>query len=260
VFIKGSTASAESITFYRSLFAALVLVPWLPGRQRPRAGDWAVGVLLYAALLLCYVASTQQTTAANAIFLQYTAPVYVILFSPWALRERIGWRDAVTLAVCMAGIGLLIIGNARGGNARGLLLGVVSGAFFGFFILWMRRLRYADPVAVTCLNNLGVALVFLPVLHRVVGIAGRDLAWLALMGAVQIALPYVLFSRGLRVVSSTEASLLTLVEPVFNPVWVLLALGERPGAATVAGGGLILLALGLRYTVLGRGVGTDGGG
>jgi drug/metabolite transporter (DMT)-like permease len=213
-----------------------------------------VGVLLYAALLLCYVASTQQTSAAAAIFLQYTAPVYVILLSPWALRERIGWRDAVTLAVCMAGIALLIAGNARGGNARGLLLGAVSGVFFGLFILWMGRLRYADPIAVTCLNNLGVALVFLPVLHRVIAIEGRDLAWLALMGAIQIALPYVLFSRGLRAVSSTEASLLTLVEPVLNPLWVLLAIGERPGTATLAGGGLIVLALGLRYTVLAGGM------
>src|SRR5262245_59180170 len=157
VFIKGSTASAASITFYRSLFAALVLLPWaVRGGTRPRPGDWAVAVLLYAALLLCYVASTQQTTAANAIFLQYTAPVYVILFGPWLLRERIGRRDAGTVAVCMAGIALLILGNSSGGSARGLLLGAVSGVFYGLFILWMRRVRYADPAAVTCLNNLGV--------------------------------------------------------------------------------------------------------
>jgi len=248
VLIKGSPASAASITFYRSLFAGLALVPWmLRSRSRPRPADLAVGVLFYAVLLLCYVAATQQTTAANAILLQYTAPIYVILLGPWVLRERIGRADALTAAACMAGIALLIAGNADGANTRGLLLGAVSGFFYGLFILWMRRLRYADPAAVTCLNNLGVALLFLPVLPRVVVVEASALGWLALMGTVQIALPYVLFSRGLRVVSSTEASLLTLVEPLLNPLWVVLAIGERPSAATLVGGGLIVAALAARY-------------
>jgi drug/metabolite transporter (DMT)-like permease len=150
----------------------------------------------------------------------------------------------------MTGIALLILSTAGGGDWRGLALGLASGAFFGGFILWMRRLRYADPIAITCLNNLGVALLFLPVLPHVAAVEGRALAWLALMGAVQIALPYVLFSRGLSRVKGTEASLLTLVEPVLNPVWVALVIGELPSAATVAGGGLIVMALAMRYTLL----------
>src|SRR5262249_28412730 len=123
----------------------------------------------------------------------------------------------------------------------------------------------ADPLAITGWNNLGVAAVFLvallatgpaelalPARALASGTVARTLALLALMGLVQIAAPYVLFSSGLQGVRRDYASLLALTEPVLNPVWVVLLIGERPAAAALAGGGLILLALGLRYTVLAR--------
>lgn len=292
--------SASGIVFYRSLFAALALAVFLPRLWRTASPnpdpnpnpdsnrvfcarsltrDLLISIGLFAALLALYVASTQGTTAANAIFLQYTAPVYVILLSPLLLKEPRRRSDVITLLIAGLGIATILLGSSAGSPSDAaarsnspvpplshspihpIVLGLASGLFFGLFLLWLRRLRGLDPLSLTAWNNLGVAFVFLVVLlctHRgdlslpahSIGYpaAAISLGVLAAMGILQIAAPYVLFSYGLRRISGVEASLLTLIEPVLNPVWVVLLIGERPSTPTLAGGGMILLALLLRYT------------
>jgi drug/metabolite transporter (DMT)-like permease len=248
-FIKEIDAGALSITFYRCLFSAAWLLPFMRGRALPRATDALVSIALFTGLLALYVGSTKETTAANAIFLQYTAPVYVIALAPWLLQERMRIVDAVPLAICLAGIGVLFFGNQGSGDAKGLWMGLGSGAFYGLFLLWLRRTRYADPIAVTFVNCLGVAVVLAP-FSSALDVGGDDLGLLVLMALVQFALPYVFFTTGLRQVSSAEASLIALAEPVLNPVWVVLLLGEEPTLATILGGSVIIGGLALRYIFL----------
>jgi DME family drug/metabolite transporter len=267
VFIKLLTRDAEfsalGITFYRSLFAALCLAPLLRGRTLPKLRDSLVAIVVYALLLGLYVSATQGTSAANAIFLQYTAPVYALLLGTWFFGERFERADAFALCAAMVGIGILFFGNFHGGEEGPLLMAAGSGLMFGWFLLYLRRMRYADPIAVTVTNNAGVAvlaglalafqqpaeLAFLPrAFSREPSLLPTALL-LALMGCVQIAAPYVLFSYGLKRVSSVEGSLLALVEPLLNPVWVLLLIGERPTPATLVGGFLIIAALAARYTL-----------
>ena len=265
VFIKSLPVSAMGITLYRSLFAGLVLLPFLRGRKRPGALDLLLLACIYTLMLACYVAATQRTSAANAIFLQYTAPIYVILFSPWLLKERITRPDLVTLGVAAVGIACLIGGSIEAAHRAGILLGLASGLGFALFMIALRRVRYADPLAVTCLNNLVAALLLVPLVAasapgelQLVARAGETpearqaLLFLLLMGPVQIAAPYILFTLGLRHVRSAEASLITLVEPVLNPVWVAFGVREWPSVPTVVGGAFIVLGLALRYTVLPR--------
>ncbi len=248
-FIKEIDAGALSITFFRCLFAALWLLPLVPGRKFPKPLDMAVSVVLFALLLGLYVASTKATTAANAIFLQYTAPVYVIILGPWLLGEALRRSDAVPLAICLGGIAVLFAGNQGSGNASGLWMGAGSGLFYGLFLIWLRRLRYADPIAVTFANCAGVAVLLAPVPGNW-HVDAPNAGLLALMGAAQFALPYVLFTTGLRDISGVEASLIALIEPVLNPLWVAMLLGEKPTLATVIGGAIILSGLALRYAVL----------
>jgi drug/metabolite transporter (DMT)-like permease len=169
--------------------------------------------------------------------------------APLVLRERLRRIDGAALAVCLAGIAVLFLGNQGSGDARGLWMGLGSGAFYGLFLLSLRRTRYADPIAVTFVNCLGVAVLLAPA-PGVWDVGAADLGLLALMGLVQFALPYVFFTFGLQRVSGAEASLIALAEPVLNPVWVVLLLGEEPTTATVAGGVIILAGLALRYGVL----------
>lgn len=267
VFIKlltqhaGWHSSALGITFYRSLFAALCLAPLARGRALPRSGDSLCAILSYTLLLALYVAATQGTTAANAIFLQYTAPLYALVLGPLFFGEPFHREDAGAMAVAMFGIAILFFGNFHGGEQGPLIMGAGSGVMFGFFLLWVRRMRYADPIAVTAINNAGVALLsglaLLATRPAELALVPRAFLgeWsllpvaglLAAMGCVQIAAPYVLFSYGLKRVTSVEGSLLALVEPLLNPVWVVLIVGEQPSTATLAGGLLIILALAGRY-------------
>lgn len=285
VFIKRLPVGAVAITFYRSLFAALALlllaaVRELPrrsqsqfGAPRPaktsepvrslpgsagsqagaRRGELVISALLFAALLVTFVAATKLTTAANAIILQYTAPIYVIGLSALLLGEPPQRADWAGLALCMGGVGVLFAGSFRpGGSGAGLALALFSGACFGLFTLWQRRLRAMDPVLLAGLNNAGAALVLAAAIPWIGPVGFHSLLALIVMGVVQIAAPYALFTWALQRVPGAEASLLTLIEPVLNPIWVALFVGERPGGATIAGGVLILAALALRYTVWGR--------
>jgi drug/metabolite transporter (DMT)-like permease len=251
-FIKEIDAGATSITFFRCLFAGMLLAPVVAGRRFPRGSDMAVSIVLFALLLGLYVGATKETTAANAIFLQYTAPLYVIAFAPALLGERLRSRDALPFAICIGGIAVLFLGNRGGDDLGGMLLGAGSGFFYGLFLLWLRRLRYADPIAITFANCLGVALLFsLALLNRDVDV--EDLTLLFVMGAIQFALPYLLFTRGLRDVEASEASLIALIEPVLNPIWVALFYGEEPSTATIIGGAIIIVGLAARYTLFREG-------
>jgi drug/metabolite transporter (DMT)-like permease len=248
-FIKEIDAGATSITFFRCLFAGLLLAPAVAGRRFPRGPDIAVSIVLFALLLGLYVGATKETTAANAIFLQYTAPLYVIALAPWLLGERLRSRDALPFAICIAGIAVLFIGNRGSGDIGGMLLGAGSGFFYGLFLLWLRRVRYANPIAITFANCIGVAVLFSFALFNR-DVDAKDLALLFVMGAVQFALPYLLFTRGLREVEASEASLIALIEPVLNPIWVALFYGEDPSTATIVGGAIIIAGLAFRYAVL----------
>jgi drug/metabolite transporter (DMT)-like permease len=162
----------------------------------------------------------------------------------------------------MVGVGILFFGSFQGGERLPLVMGLGSGLLFGLFLLWLRHIRDSDPVAVTAVNNAGVALLAGFVLLFVHpqelllvprafegGASLKAAGLLALMGCIQIAAPYVLFSYGLQRIPAVEASLLALVEPLLNPVWVAIGVGEVPTLPTLIGGGLIVAALAARYTL-----------
>ncbi len=251
VFIKEIDADATSITFFRCFFAAIFLLPLVRLRNAPRPLDVAVGVGLFAALLWLFVSATKETSAANAIFLQYTAPFYVIALAPVLLRERLRGIDLAALVICLTGVVILFAGNAGSGDLTGMIMGLGSGLFFGLYMMWLRRMKYANSVLLTFIHCGAVALLFAFV-PGVWNVGGRDAALLALMAAVQFAIPYTLFAHGLHTVASTEASLIALVEPVLNPIWVVLIVGEIPTLATAIGGAVIIIGLILRYTLFAR--------
>jgi drug/metabolite transporter, DME family len=247
-FIKEIDAGAMAIVFFRCLFSAIFLLAFVRGRRFPGVFDSGVSIAFFALLLVMYVASTKETTAANAIFLQYTAPIYVALIGPFILGERLRSRELLPFAVCIAGIAVLFLGNSGSGETKGLLLGAGSGFFYGLFFIWLRRLRYADAIAITFINCLGVA-VLLAFVPSVWDVGPEEIGLLVIMSAVQFALPYVLFTKGIAHVPGAEASLIALIEPVLNPLWVALFYGENPSTATIIGGAVILAGLVVRYAV-----------
>jgi drug/metabolite transporter (DMT)-like permease len=247
VFIKFLDLPPLTIVFYRSVFAALVFTPFL------RRKDWRIdrpiliSVISYTAAISAFVSANKLTTAANAIVLQYTAPLFVFLFSGLVLGEKISRLNGFTLATSMIGVAIIFLGSAGQPDMAGVLLALLSGVLFAAYMINLRKTQAVSPVYLTWINNVVCALLLLLVVKSQLGLTSTQLGIVAVMGAVQLGLPYFLFSKGLQTVPLQEASLIALIEPVLNPLWVALTVGEIPSFPTLAGGGLIVVALAVRY-------------
>jgi drug/metabolite transporter (DMT)-like permease len=253
LFIKATPGlSAYELSFGRSFLAALA-VGYFTRREGFRVNSvTVVAAALYAVLLLLFVMATKLTTAANAIFLQYTAPVYVLVFEPLIFKEKYRRSDFLVVSACVAGIALFFVGRLRPEEMRGNLLALVSGVCFAAFMLLIRlpRAGRVNRASSIIYGNLLLAAVCAPAFLRGAHkVTASDLASIVFLGVVQIGIAYTLFTRGIeRGVRSLDAGLVCYVEPLSNPVWVYLFLGERPSGWAVAGGAVIITAV-LAHTV-----------
>src|ERR1051326_7996630 len=217
-------------------------------RKRVFARRWrsttafAIAILSYGICLTTFVVATKWTTAANAIFLQYAGVVWVLIFSPLVVGEPMRARDVIAITVAIGGMALFFVGRfeARGMTGNGMAL--LSSIFFAALILALRREHDAAQSAVTW-GNVALALMLLPAVHRELALTPKSFAVLLFLGLVQIALAYTLFVKGLKYVTATQASLTGMLEPISNPIWVLLFLGEKPSPFAIAGAVIVLSAI-----------------
>ncbi len=247
VFIKSLDVPPLTIVFYRSFFAFLVFTPFAHRSEWQFNGPVLRSVLAYTAAITSFVAANKLTTAANAIVLQYTAPIFVFLFSRLVLGESISKISGFALLAGMTGVGVISLDSAGEPEMAGVMLALLSGLLFAAYIINLRHTQQVSPTYLTWINNAFCALSLLLVVNSQLTLTMNQLAILVVMGAVQLGLPYFLFSKGLQSVSLQEASLIALIEPVLNPLWVALTVNEIPSAATLSGGAMILLGLAVRY-------------
>jgi drug/metabolite transporter (DMT)-like permease len=244
--IKAISDSALKVTFYRSLFAAVALMLFLRhrvwGRRWQSTPAFIASVISYGACLTFFVVATKWTTAANAIFLQYAGVVWVLLLSPFVVHEPMRARDAIAICVALAGMALFFVGRFETRGMAGNAMALLSSIFFAALILALRREHDAAQSAITW-GNVALALALLPAVHGQLALTPKSLLVLLFLGIFQIAAAYVLFVNGLRYVTATQASLTGMLEPVMNPIWVLLLLGERPSAYAIAGAIIVLAAI-----------------
>ena len=170
-----------------------------------------------------------------------------ILFSRLVLGEKISRLNGLALGVAMLGVAIISFDSAGEPEMAGVLLALLSGVLFAAYMINLGRTKNVSPVYLTWVNNIVCALLLLFVVRSRLALSLNQAIILAVMGAVQLGMPYFLFSKGLETVSLQEASLIALIEPVLNSLWVALTVGEIPSRATLAGGAMILLGLGVRY-------------
>ncbi|MCS6915628.1 MAG: EamA family transporter [Myxococcales bacterium] len=262
--IKLIDADALAISGFRSLMAIpVLLLPIALSRQRPpqllaevigRRFVWA-GAASYALCVVCFVTANKLTTAANAILLQYTAPIYVVLLSRPLLGEPVHRLDVICALACLGGMVCFFADRLSASGWLGNIIAIISGLGFALLTLMLRleqrRLGAAAdrvllrllPLGTIVLGNVLTAVVGLP--WMMTGAPRSSAGWLALilLGTVQIGLAYLLFALGVPRVRAVESMLMSMIEPVLNPIWVLLATGERPGTGALAGGAVILASV-----------------
>ena len=241
--IKGVADPALKVTFYRSIFAVVTLVILFPRdiRIRPTL-PFLIAILSYGGCLTSFVIATKWTTAANAIFLQYAGVVWVLLFSPLVVREPMRSRDVIAIIAAMAGMALFFVGKFEARGMAGNAMALLSSVFFATLILSLRREHDAARAAVTW-GNVFITIALLPFVASDLSVTPKSLAVFAFLGVFQIGLAYAAFVKGLKHVTATQASLTGMLEPVANPIWVLLFLGERPSLFAIAGGAIVLAAI-----------------
>jgi drug/metabolite transporter (DMT)-like permease len=247
VFIKSLELPPMVITFYRSFFASLFFFLFVTRQGWGVSVPLLVSVASYTAAISFFVWANKLTTAANAIVLQYTAPIFVFLFVRLFFREPIAKSNLLTLVFGMVGIAIIFAGSEGAQDLQGVTVAAFSGFLFSIYMVNLRFLRGFDPFVLTFANNLVCSLTLLPLAASGLAVSVDQILALAVMGVVQLGIPYYLFSKGLQSISLQEASLIVLIEPVLNPVWVALVVGEVPSAHTLAGGGVILFSLVMRY-------------
>lgn len=234
----------------RALTAGLFLLPFIrPSMIRFR---WALIPLAvcFASMNVLFIVATQETTAAAAIFLQNTASLWAMLFGVFVLRERVVRGNVVALMFGLTGIAWIVYSDWQGERFTGNAVALMSGVTYAGVIISLRALRGESPLWLIFLCYLvsGAALLGW-IIQGLSHLSPLQWALLAGIGPIQMGLPYILFARALKSISPQEASLILLIEPLLNPTWVWLLCGEAMSPATAVGGALILLGLGLRYTL-----------
>jgi DME family drug/metabolite transporter len=245
--IKAVAEPPLKVTFYRSLFAAIALMLFLPreawAKRRWSSNAVFIGsIISYAACLTTFVVATKWTTAANAIFLQYAGAIWVLLLSPLVVHEPMRARDAIAIAVALGGMALFFVGKFGSRGMAGNAMALLSSFFFAVLILALRREQRASQATVTW-GNILTALAVLPFIASDLRLTANSFVILVLLGVFQIALAYFLFARGLAYVTATQASITGMLEPICNPMWVFLFLGEKPSPYAMAGAAVVLTAI-----------------
>lgn len=259
--IKASAFTGWQVACFRSAVAAAAILLFVPPARR----HWNLRVVLvglvYASTMILFVLATKDTTAANAIFLQATAPLYLLSIGPWLLHEPLRPRDLVCAVVIAAGMALFFSGDQAPSHTapnplRGNILGAFSGLSWAATVAGLRWLSRksgggASGIATVAAGNTVAFLLCLGPAAPVAPVRSVDLAVILYLGVFQIGLAYVFLTAAVRQVQAVETSLLLLLEPVLNPVWAAILHGERPGMPAVLGGALVVLAT-LGSLVLGR--------
>jgi DME family drug/metabolite transporter len=254
--IKMAAFSGMQVASLRSAIAAFTLFLWIRGRIVWGWPTLAVATV-YAGALTLFVTSTKLTTAANAIFLQSTAPLYIVFLAPLLLGERFRRRDLLFMAAFGAGLAMCFVGRppataSAPDPATGNVLGVLCSVAWAFTLLGLRWAERHDArigMSAVVVGNAMAFLIGVPFLLPLPAASASEWATLVYLGVFQIGLAYIFLTRAIAELPALDVSLLLLIEPVLNPLWTWLIRGEDPGRWTLVGGAIILLATAARTLV-----------
>jgi drug/metabolite transporter (DMT)-like permease len=237
-----------AISGFRSLIACVFLLILIGRPHFTWSFQQIAGAVSFSVTVIVFVLATKLTTAANAILLQYAAPIYVSMLGIWLLKEKIRLLDIAAIVLVLAGLILFFLDQISGSGFLGNLFGLISGISFACFFVFTRMDRTGPVLETILLGNMITALIGVPFISAGFPDA-TGLGALLLLGIVQLGIPYVLYSIAIRRVTALAAILTCSVEPVLNPLWVLLVMGEKPGPWALIGGLIVLISITARNVI-----------
>lgn len=261
LFIKWTSVSGYEVNLGRCFFAAITIALLTKFKALKADKFTILASIFYVGALSFFALANKKTTAANAIFLQYTAPIYILIFAPFVLKEKFRWTDLFTVAVCLLGMTLFFVDSAPNAELSadsqfvGNLLALGSGVSLAGYILLLRHPKALNqnPASSVFYGNVFACLCMIPfVLPNPSPWTSNDLIAVIILGVFQIGLAYFLFTQGVtKGVRSLDASIIGFLEPLLNPVWVFLILNEKPSQWAIVGGAVIIGAI-ILHTLFNR--------
>ncbi|MDZ4712823.1 MAG: DMT family transporter [bacterium] len=260
LFIKVITLDAYQISFYRSGIAAItIIIISLVKKVDLKFEFDTISILCslsYAFILILFVIATKMTTAANAIFLQFTAPIYLLILEPIFLKTKFERKNVIALVFCFAGMILFFFGKLDLSNIQGNLFAIGSGicfALFSLFLKWKKQIHKTESTIIYIITgNILVCLFCLPIISDRLLVDSTQLIYLLFMGIFQIGISYIIFNEGIKYISATESMIIAMLEAILNPIWVFIGVGEVPTVYAIIGSLIILLAIVWRNFFMGK--------
>ncbi|MGQ9806744.1 MAG: DMT family transporter [Chlorobiales bacterium] len=261
VLIKATSLDAFQTSMWRSLFASLAIAMLALPKKILMDSTTLVASLAYAATLILFVLGTKLTTAANAILLQYTAPIYILVLAHVVLNEKMTRIGVVTVVLCIIGMVIFFLDKLSPEGIVGNISALCSGIAFAVMTVFLRKNKGGEPVSAILFGNIWIvvscAMISLaqnPSLEAF-SLSSKDVMVTGFLGVFQIAIPYMLFVYAIKHIPALEASLLSMLEPILNPIWVMLFVGEFPSVNATIGGSVIIGAVALQHVVAARQMG-----
>jgi drug/metabolite transporter (DMT)-like permease len=227
----------------RSIIAALIMWVYVKKPKFTWSNIQIMGAVAYAFTVILFVIANKLTTAANTILLQYTGPIYVALFSYWFLKEKITSIDWITILTVILGMTLFFIEKLSPDGILGNFIAILAGIAFAWLALCLRKQKDGSPLESLILGNILTAIIGLPFIIDSGIPSQQSIIALLVLGIFQLGLPYILYSKAVKYVSALDAVLIPVLEPILNPLWVFLLLGESIGMWPMIGGAIIIVAI-----------------
>ncbi|MGB4588237.1 MAG: DMT family transporter [Clostridiaceae bacterium] len=226
----------------RSFIAGLVIFAYLKKPKITMSKPQVVGAIAYATTVILFVMANKMTTSANAIMLQYTSPAFVALLGVWLLREKIHWFDLISIVFVVGGMVLFFNDASGAGNMLGNLIAVISGFFLAVVTVALRFQKDGSPVETMLLGNFLTFIVAIPFILG--GLPSlKSILAIIVLGIVQLGISYILYGLAIKHLGALEAVLITVIEPLLNPFWVFVVVGEKPTVLSLLGGLVVLLGV-----------------
>ncbi|MBQ9132974.1 MAG: DMT family transporter [Clostridia bacterium] len=252
VFIKAVEMNAFVIAGGRSLFAVLAVIVYMALTKQKfiLSRDTLVSGGLLSMVFICFVAANKYTTAANAIVLQYTAPIFVLIFTMIFLHKKPRYLDIAAVLLTLVGVVVFFLGSLEAGGMLGNALGVLAGMFMGGMFVAVGNTKGEEKMSGILLGHLFCAAIGLPFLAFTENtVNAKGVFFLVLLGVVQLGIPYILYALATNRCSAISCVVISAIEPILNPIWVAIFNKEIPSALSMISG-LFLIAVITVYSVL----------
>lgn len=251
IILKYVDMNPMAIAGSRGFIAAIVVLIYLKKPKFTFSKPQVFGAISYATMVTTYTIANKLTTATNAVVLQFTAPIWLIILGVWFLKEKVHWYDIVSIIVVSGGMLLFFIDDVGGGSLAGNLVAILSGIALAGTTISLSLQKEGSPVETTLLGHIITFIVTLPFIFKA-DFTTANIIGVFMLGTFQLGIAYILYSTAVKYLSALEVILIMFLEPLLNPIWVMLIHGETPSKFSIIGGTIVILTVAVRSIVVSK--------